>query len=139
MNKEELLWTDSLSVNDSVIDAHHRHLIDLINELAGEEADNNPYVFVRLLTSLTNYCRVHFSDEETFMERFGYPDTQMHKAEHLKFIYKISMFNIEYTSSVPTGAVEVFQYLKSWMVNHIMKSDMGYRDFIVEKLGQKCG
>lgn len=133
MDKTKLLWTEDLSVKNAVIDEQHQHFFNLTNEFADEKAANDPYEFVRLLSGLTNYSRVHFSEEEAYMEQYGYPELKKHKAEHTKFIYRVSMFNIGYRTSVPTDAAIVFQFLKSWLINHVLKMDMEYRDFIAKK------
>jgi hemerythrin-like metal-binding protein len=133
MGKEKLVWTEDLSVDDEGIDGQHQYLFSLTNELADEKAASDPYEFVRLLSSLTDYSRTHFSQEEDYMALYGYPELKKHRAEHMKFIYQVSMFNAEYRTSIPTDAATVFLFLKSWLINHILKMDMEYRNFIAKK------
>lgn len=138
MDKEKLVWTNNLSVNHPKIDAQHRHLFDLINELAGEKAEKDPEEYARLLSCLTDYFRIHFFEEEAYMEQYGYPDLEKHKVEHVRFIYRICMFNVGYLSSIPTDAKLVHLFTRHWVVAHVMKLDMEYRDFIAEKLRNNC-
>lgn len=133
MDDERLIWTEDLSVNSLVIDVQHRHLFDLTNELACEKAAVEPEECARLLSGLTEYFRTHFSEEEAYMEQYGYPDLKQHKAEHAQFIKRISMFNVEYISSVPTKSEIIHLFTRFWLFHHVMKLDMQYRDFIAKK------
>ena len=135
MDSEKLVWTENLSVNHPKIDAQHRHLFNLINDLASEEATADPKEYARLLSNLTDYFSVHFSEEEAYMQKYEYPELGGHKAEHRLFIHWISIFNSEYVHTVPTGAEVVYLFSRFWLLKHVVKSDMQYRDFIAEKYG----
>ena len=78
-----LTWNDTYSVNAPAMDAQHKHLIKLLNDLhdgmirrAGNE------VLRPVLDELIKYTRAHFADEERAMELAGYPHLAQHKAEH---------------------------------------------------------
>lgn len=85
----------NLSTGIAEIDAQHYELIDRLNEL------NN-----LLITGLTlrdingfleyieNYAALHFLTEETYMDRFDYPDKEEHKKQHAEFCESFRNFKI---------------------------------------------
>lgn len=133
MDDEKLISTDSLSVNNLVIDAQHQQLFDLCGELADKKAANDSAEYARLLSALTDFFLDHFSTEEALMLQYGYPELEKHKLEHNKFIYRISMFNVEFKRTVPTKSMEVHKFICFWLTEHVMKLDMEYRDFLLWK------
>lgn len=133
MDDERLIWTEDLSVNNPKVDAQHRHLFDLINELASEKASSEPETYAQLLSSLTDYFMLHFSEEEAYMQRYGYSEIENHKTEHKLFIHWITIFNAEFVHTIPTGAEVVYLFSRFWLLKHVLKADMQYRDFIAAK------
>lgn len=141
MNNEKLVWTDEISVNNEKFNIQHRKLFEIINELGEERAAMDPEEYARLLSCLTDYFRTHFVAEEQYMEKIGYPDLKLHRAEHSRLIYDIAIFNLTYTHQVPTRARELQKYMKDRFLDHILNLDLDYRDFkamkenTVEKVG----
>lgn len=129
MVKKRLHWSEKFSVCCEKIDKQHKNLFKTINELGEEKAESDPQEYARLLSCLTDYFKQHFEAEEYYMRQFRYPGLKEHRAEHAKFIYDITMFNQKYINQVPTGAKAVNEYMNEWFANHVLKSDLSYRDF----------
>ncbi|MCB2100942.1 MAG: hemerythrin family protein [Rhodobacterales bacterium] len=127
----KLQWQASYSVGVPVLDAQHKSLLRLINRLEaeGDRAGMVAYVF----DELDAYIREHFRDEERLMAAAGYPDLEPHKAEHRRFNDWLSSVKVAYNS----GGVSAFyitetvgNFLKDWLVGHILGSDMAYKDHL---------
>ena len=130
---EKLKWKADWSVGNHKLDLQHKTLIGLINELTTEEASNNPKEYAKVLTLLTIFFKIHFSAEEAYMEKQGYPFFEKHKAEHRQFMLQLSMFNLEFSHQEPTRAEEVYHFGAAWLFEHSSIVDLRYKDFIEQK------
>ncbi len=120
-------WSQDLSVNIKEIDDQHKKLIDLINTLHDNMLKGQGKVVLEsTLQELAAYTQYHFSAEEKYMKRFGYVDYDAHKLEHEEFIRKVSEFINSYRSNQACLSIEVMNFLKDWITNHIKGSDKGY-------------
>jgi len=120
-------WDGSLSVNVSEIDEQHRHLVDLLNSLneamkerKGKEALGG------ILKGMVDYAAEHFTTEENYFDRFGYPGGFVHKREHRKFVERVLEFKKGFDSGELMLSLEVMTFLKDWLGTHIKGSDKGY-------------
>jgi hemerythrin len=72
-------WSEKMSVGESRLDADHKTLIRLINQLHDDiNSEVNATVVDEVLDSLINYTKFHFTREATVMRACGYPDTKFH-------------------------------------------------------------
>ena len=133
IDNEELVWTEEISVNIEKFNAQHKRLFEIINELGERRAETDPEEYARLLSCLTNYFKIHFAAEEAWMEQNDYPGLKMHRAEHTRLIYDITMFNLHYNHEVPTKAKELQKYMREKFLNHILNTDLQYKDFMTMK------
>lgn len=122
-------WNDKYSVGVSIIDEEHKRLIELINNvIVAKQHNNNQNELLKILNEMVEYANTHFKTEETYMIKFKYPEYQYHKEEHLDFSVK----TLAYESRVVSGdlhvATEILEYLKSWLVEHIQRTDKKYTD-----------
>ncbi len=120
-------WSDSLSVGVDRFDRQHRKLVDLVNELyAALRAGKATEVQRKILDSLVEYTVSHFADEERQMAAAGYPDLEAHKAYHAQLIRQVSDFKTKLDQGQTSISSDLFNFLKSWLVNHIMEQDKAY-------------
>lgn len=127
-----LNWTDSLSVKIESIDNQHKVLIDLINDfyqkITSEHKKEN---LIKLIDGLRNYTVQHFTHEEKYMKQLNYPDFVNHKKEHTEFVNAVN----DYIERIEAGkliiSVEITNYLKSWITDHILVTDKKYSNFFV--------
>ena len=131
---EKIIWDESFSVGIQEIDKQHKKLIEIINRLI-ETRNVTVYseTISDVLSEMTKYADYHFRTEEEYMLKYEYPDYSLHKEQHKEFLKKTVAFcldTMEYKKTVP---VEVLSYLKNWLTNHILKSDMKYKAFFKEK------
>ncbi len=127
-------WDDSLSVNVKEIDAQHQKLVMAINELneemrlgKGQDALN------KILKDLISYAATHFKTEETYFNKYGYPDTERHKKEHTDFVAKVSDVKERLENGKLFLSLEVMKFLSGWLRNHIKQADKKYSSFFNSK------
>jgi len=137
MVKPLVEWHKIYSVNSEVIDSQHKMLIDLINQLhQGITRQMNDNIIKNMLSCLVDYSLVHFDFEERLMERHGFPkhETMEHKMEHENFkdFILAEQKKLESSNGTIIGE-EVLDFLKDWVLNHILKVDKKLGDFLNQK------
>ena len=127
-------WSSTYSVGISSFDRHHKHLIGLINKLydamragkASQELDS-------LMIGLIDYTQFHFTSEEKLLSQYGYPNYPKHLAEHEAFKAKVIDFQGKLRQGQIGISVQVAEFLKDWLVNHIQVEDKKYSPFLLAK------
>lgn len=131
---EKVEWDDGFSVGVKKLDEQHRKIIGIINKLI--DASNlsvDSELISDALMEMTQYASDHFETEEHLMMEYKYPDYKSNKDHHIEFRKRtagFSMDTLQYKRTVPT---EILTYLKEWWVDHILKVDMKYKAFFVER------
>ncbi len=131
---EKIIWNEIFSVGVRKIDEQHKELIKMINKLI-ETKDTNvdSEMISDILTKMTKYADYHFQAEEQYMIEYDYPDYSTHKEQHIEFKKKTVAFCMDVMAYKETIPTEILSYLKSWLTNHILNSDMKYKSFFNEK------
>jgi hemerythrin-like metal-binding protein len=75
---------------------------------------------------LIHYANYHFSREEELMEKYGYSEFLTHKEEHNYFIDKITELKKEFREGDSKVMLHVINFLKDWLLKHIMGTDRNY-------------
>ncbi len=122
-----------LSVGVHAINAQHVWLVALVLELEwhlhNSAEGEVPPVFSEILQEAVLYTREHFSAEELMMHEFHYAGFGEHLKTHLKFVETIQKIAGEKTELKREQAEKLFNVLKNWLINHIVKEDKSYSDF----------
>ncbi len=126
-------WSESLSVNVTTFDNEHKKLIDMINDLndAMREGKSN-HVMGDIISRLLDYTRMHFRAEEQLFSKYGYPDAELHKKEHEELVKKVVDIQERFNSGQIALSIEIMNFLRDWLRNHIKKSDKAYGSFFNE-------
>jgi len=116
------------------MDDDHKRLIDLINRLAkAMESGDSKAVATQVLDELVDYTRTHFTREEKLMSAHGYGDLPHQLDEHKKLVGQLVDIQTQFDAGTITLAGEVMRFLKRWLRNHILGSDMQYKKFFNAK------
>ena len=83
-----------------------------------------------ILGSLVSYTKAHFSTEEQLLQLHGYPDLAAHKVQHKKFTDQVSDFQRQFSEGTLTLSIDVMNFLKDWLKNHILGTDKKYTSFL---------
>lgn len=124
-------WNDSYSVKVKSVDDQHKKLFDIINELYdGISKGSNKEAMQKVLSGLKSYTITHFSYEERLLKQANYPDFENHKKIHDDFIKKVNEFQEKYSSGKLLLTLEVSGFIKTWLTEHIMKTDKQYSAYL---------
>lgn len=127
-------WNPKYSVNIREIDQQHQKLIALINELYDAmTAGQGKETLGKVLNELVNYTVYHFGVEEKLFQQHGYPETDAHKAEHVKLTKTASELKQKFDAGKAQITVEVMNFLKDWLNGHILGTDKKYSAFLNSK------
>ena len=123
-------WTSEYEVKIPEIDNEHYSLFEKLNEFyQGLEDGSSKERLGQLIKGLLDYAKVHFSNEEKYMESIGFPGLDKHREEHEAFIQKASEFYDKYQSGKLILSLEVTNFIKEWITNHIKEEDKQYAIF----------
>lgn len=123
------------------IDAEHIVLLDLTDRTKKLLEDQNMLFkndeICTLLSELGDYTVQHFAHEEAFMADIGFDGLEAQKAQHKLFEKKLAEFS-EAVERVTLGTQddmirELFDYLMTWLHDHIKTEDMKYAKFANRK------
>ena len=120
-----MTWNDTLSVGVAEIDTDHKKLIQLVNELFDAMlAQKGKDVLGKTLDGLIAYTAQHFAREERLFARTDYPGAAAHKTTHLSLVKQVLEIQQKYNAGhTATLSIEVMNFLKSWLANHINGDD----------------
>lgn len=120
-------WSEDLAVGNAFIDSDHRKLIGLINDLHDAMAEGKgKEVLAVTLSNLIKYAAAHFRREEDEMDRIGYCGATEHRQEHEKLVREVLSLQQKFNDGDAMLTVKVSKFLKDWLVDHIMKTDMTF-------------
>jgi len=125
-------WDGSLKVGVETIDAQHKYLFEIINNMQSKLARG--YTSAALsdaLDSMRTYARFHFETEEGLLARYGYPDVAEHKQLHQEFLHALEAFAS--APRQPALAHQALGYLLTWLTGHIQAEDGRYAPFLAEQ------
>ena len=129
-----ITWNEDLSVGIEEFDAHHRRLIELINELHKAGTGGLPRVELgNVLLSLSHYVVYHFLAEEEVMHRWKYPEAESHRQEHMLLTEKALGFVAAFHRGNGDITRDLLMFLVSWLQHHIKTVDKKYQAFLNAK------
>lgn len=132
-----LEWTEKLATGVTEMDEQHKKLLNIINDLYDAmKQGKGKEVIDKVINELIRYTDYHFTSEEGLMSKYGYSEVMSHKKEHEYFKNKIMEFSDKRAKGEITLSIEIMNFLKEWLTNHIMHTDKKYGSFIKEKMGR---
>ncbi len=128
-------WNPRFSVGVSTLDADHKYLADLINELQqARDANRGREVAGSILSRLYKHIVEHCQREEALMHRLAFPETDSHHKYHEDSIQAVRQLVDLGASSDSTDAQQkILSFMKSWFSNHVICTDLKMREFFKEK------
>lgn len=127
-------WSENYSVLVKEMDDQHKKLVVIINDLndAMKEGKSKE-VMEKILKGLVDYTVFHFASEEKLMQSNAYPGYLQQKSQHEELTKKVMDFQKNLHSGKMVMGVEVMNFLKDWLMNHIKGMDSKYGPFLNNK------
>ena len=115
-----MVWNESYATGNADIDAQHRHLLELINQMvpATTAAELKP-----LLMQLYKHTREHFQQEEALIRSKSHPDVAAHIDGHNRLLSRLNAFSVEVGKGIFNKA-ELMTLVREWSLNHFLHDDI---------------
>lgn len=129
-----LIWNDHFSVDHEELDDQHGNLVRCLNDLHALRLERVDLDDVKAaIREVELLLMRHFSYEEDYLVRRGYPYVLQHAAEHRTLMREFetvreNVFNLAGWGCKPDVAWPVLEFMIRLAVGHLLKSDMEYRD-----------
>jgi len=128
-----MTWKENYTTKIASIDEQHKKLIDLLNYFYENIRNkSNKELIGGIISEMKAYTILHFSHEERLFNSYDYPESENHKKEHIEFIKKVNDLEAKINKQQIIISFEVTDFLKKWIKNHILGSDMKYREYLLE-------
>ena len=79
-----------------------------------------------IVDELVAYTAKHFKEDEIVMAKAGYPELEHHKGIHKGLVEKVLAVQANLKSGKATVGIDLLNFLKDWLVNHIKTVDRKY-------------
>lgn len=127
-----LRWSDAHDVGNVMIDAQHRHLVELVNQL-GEDLKHgrDRDTVLAAMRAVVAFTTKHFAAEERLMaQNPGWKDEGRHAQEHKKLLSEITSLTLDIDTSSLTMTM---RFLQEWLLRHIEGSDRPLAGWVRER------
>jgi len=132
---KRIVWDDTLSTGNSLVDADHKRLIEMINHLfdAIERGTTSSKELNTIFDEIEAYTVYHFEREEALMhaECLSFKDAaeiEHHLQQHQNFVSAIPKLKEKLLrSSDKETAIGVVDFLAHWLLEHIIVEDLTLR------------
>ena len=121
-----LNWEPRYSTG-SAMDAEHKTWFAILNRLHDAMSQGKGRdVQQKILTEILAYTRTHFAHEEALLQAWNYPELPAHRQLHITFTRKVQELEKKMNSGLPVLSLELMDFLKDWLGNHILTHDVKY-------------
>ncbi|EAL5963152.1 iron-binding protein, partial [Campylobacter jejuni] len=138
----EFMWSREFSLKNIQLDKQH----DLIFEIATISNDltqkikNNQLQYKddlkQIIIKLFQYIKIHFKDEEKFMESIDFPMLEEHKKSHRNLMQK-SKELLNYSNDIIKISEELSTLINGWIFDHLVNEDLWIVNFTSKALHLK--
>ncbi len=127
-------WKESYSIGVPEIDAQHKKLYYLADQLHGAmNAGKSNVVIGQVLAELVMYTKTHFAAEERMLQKCGYADFAAHKEKHDDLTRRVADLQQQQTAGKMMLSIEMLRFLSQWLQQHIGGTDRKYVPFVTGK------
>jgi methyl-accepting chemotaxis protein len=131
---DSVRWSPAIEVKVELFDQHHKNLLQMIDKLYQALKQDQTHDQLKVIfDDLLDYTGYHFNAEIQAMEFYGYPKCDDHKQMHANLVRNALALRKDLEDGKPMIALEVKEFLRDWIVNHIQKCDKLYSTFFQGK------
>lgn len=128
INSGQIYWNDVYTLGHEQVDNEHKKLFDLSNTLLN--SGNDRIKIIKSLKELIRYTKIHFTNEERYMESIGFTFLDEHKELHKKIVEKLDV-QIKKVDEIPFEEFgkSLVMFINENIVNHILVEDKRVHHF----------
>lgn len=121
-----ITWKPSYSVGIRLVDAQHKKLFSILNELQAGVAESDLSKLEGIIFELKAYVQFHFGEEEKYFNKFKYQGAASHIEQHQLYTEKINDLHAKLLKGETGVAAEAVDFLSGWILNHVNIVDKQY-------------
>jgi len=130
----KIQWNSELSVGVKQIDDQHKELIRIANGLINAiSLKREERILGNVTRKLREYTVFHFASEEQLMDDIRYPKRGEHANEHIRLKKNVKDYQRIIYKHEDLTPETVLQFLKEWLLGHILTHDRELAQFIHEQ------
>lgn len=122
-------WNESFSVGSPAMDADHRRLLQILNDIYDEwQSGATSLTLGNHFASLIKYADRHFAREEAMLRASDYDRWVDQRDQHEHLRGQIMAFVRRHLrgEKPETLSRDAAKFLRDWLINHILEEDMQY-------------
>ena len=135
-----LNWKAAFNSGHPSIDAQHRELFALANEMLDKSFDRrrDPEPFFRAFDALLEHTVRHFSDEERILAEQGYASLDEHIREHRRIIAQAADLQrrVHINADAPGELIDLM--LSEFIAGHMLREDTKFFPLFAEPADADC-
>lgn len=129
-------WEKNFDSGIDRVDNHNKLLSILFNRLLKLIIKNeNKEEYNRIFNTIKKQSEVSFNYEEQIMKDINYPQYQLHKNQHAKFLESLDYLNNQYLNG-ENNVLEFQRLFQKWFDGHILVADKRYHNYL-NKINEK--
>ncbi|KIL97180.1 hypothetical protein CCC_00241 [Paramagnetospirillum magnetotacticum MS-1] len=129
-----LVWEGALNTGVASVDRHHQKMYDQVNEFYRRMMSGDGFAAaIAMLDELNRSIRDHFNEEEALMSKANYPGADEHRRNHRAFLERLASLETSLDANHPEAASQMFDYVSTWLREHISKDDKALGNHLREK------
>ena len=126
--------TGSFEIEVDAIDADHRRLVEIINEITEAIDDDRAGECAALVPHFVEFSKQHFEREEALLAKHDYPLAEKHREHHAALAVK--MTNIEALSRRAAHSQPARDALRKELVfilmDDVINEDLAFKSFLMK-------
>lgn len=127
-------WRESYNIGIDQFDREHHKIVELIEILfKAIRNKESGQVVSNAIQELVRYTDYHFANEEKSMVKTDYPGLGDHYQEHVKLKEQVNEYLTSQNNLSQERLTEFYQFLREWLLDHIVGSDKAYGDYVNER------
>lgn len=127
----DAVWNTRYNTGILIIDEQHQELFATVDRLRKSVQGGAAREEVQaLLSDLIHASEHHFTTEEAFMAKYGYPDLTQHVAEHASMLTSLCELRDKFQENHHALALMVPTFMEGWLRHHISDGDFGFVTFL---------
>lgn len=128
---EYIHWTTHMDIGIESIDRQHYQLLECLNKLYDSvQHGHGEDALKGIVAELEVFAETHFKHEESLMAKSNYPDINDHVYRHNEFREELHEIKYKGTSLSTMLTVELLEFLKTWVKEHMMREDAKFARYI---------
>jgi len=132
-----ITWKECYETKIISLDKEHQRLVELINQLyEAIRQKRSEEVMLPIFDQLLDYTKQHFAHEEEVLEEYSYPDLEQQREQHRKLTEQVSVYRQQLASENMPEAKEIMNFLRTWLLQHIVEYDLQYGPYLDSRAGR---